>query len=86
MKPGYLPKKYCGPPVEEVDIEFVELDDTLKYWCSRIQGWRFGRVEKIGPKFFHVVTNHKLRKVPRNDERLYLKRDNENLLIVGGDK
>ena len=86
MKPGYLPKKYCGEPIEEVDIEFVELDDIMKYWCPRNQAWRFGRVVKIGPKFIHVVTAHKVRKIPRNDERLYLIRDKENFLIVGGDK
>ena len=86
MKPGYLPKKYCGDGPEEVDIEFVEKDDILKYWDTRIEGWRLGRVERIGPVFIQVVAAHKLRKIRRNDDRLYLVRENQTLLIVGGDK
>jgi len=86
VKPGYLPKKYCGENVEEVDIEFVEKDDILKYWDNRIEGWRLGRVERLGPVFFHVVAAHKMRKIRRDDDRLYLVRENQTLLIIGGNK
>ncbi len=86
MKPGYLPKKYCGPEAEEVDVAFVELDDTLKYWDHRIEGWRLGIVKTIGPVYFHVLVAHMVRKIRRDDERLYLVRENQTLLIVGGNK
>ena len=86
MKPGYLPKKYCGPPIEEVDVEFVEVNDTMKFWDKRIEGWRFGIVKAMGPVYFHVLCAHMIRRVRRDDEPLYLVRENQSLLIVGGDK
>jgi len=86
MKPGYLPKKYCGDAPEEVDVEFVEKEDVLKYWDKRIEGWRYGIVKTIGPVYFHVLAAHMIRTIRRDDDKLYLMRENQTLLIVGGGK
>ena len=73
------------PGTPEVDIEWVEIDDTLRFWDNRIDGWRTGTVKSIGPVYFQVLAAHKLRKVSRAD-LLYLIREGESLLLVGGDK
>lgn len=73
------------PGHQEVDVEWVEMDDVLRYWDKRIEGWRTGKVKSIGPVYFKVLTAHKLRKISKAD-KLYLIREGESLLLVGGEK
>ncbi len=83
--PQPMAKKHQGKPLQEADIAWVEVGDTLRWWDKRIEGWRPGTVKTIGPVYFHVLTAHKVRTVKRSD-KLYLMREGESLLLVGGDK
>ncbi len=83
MKASYLPKKFCGESSPEVEIEFLDAGDLLQYWDERSGQNRFGTVQSVGPKFIHVITAHKLRKIRRDSEGLKLKTDKETYNIVG---
>jgi hypothetical protein len=76
-------KKTKVAGTQEIEIEFLEVGDTLKFWCNRNQQNRWGKVHAIGTKFIHVIVNHKLRKIPVDDEALALVRGNESFNIVG---
>jgi hypothetical protein len=76
-------KKTKTPPTEEIEIEFLEVGDTLRYWDNRSGQQRAGKVESIGTKFIHVIVAKKLRKVRLNDEALFLIRGGQSFKIVG---
>lgn len=84
-----MTKKTVEPAIEAVDIEWVEGGDTLKIWDKRIEGWRYGRVESIGPVYFQVVIAHKVRKVRKvstEADPIYLIREGKSLRLEGGVK
>lgn len=60
-------KKTATSPIPEIDVECVQVDDVLRFWDERKQFWRIGKVRSITPKFFHVITGQKIRKIDKHD-------------------
>ena len=60
-------KKNATPPQPEIDVECVQVDDMLRWWDTRKQFWRIGKVSMITSKFFHVITSKKMRKIAKDD-------------------
>jgi hypothetical protein len=83
IAPGHLPKKYCGEPTPEIEVEFLDPGDLIRFWDDRSGMNRFGIIKSIGPKFLQVIVAKKVRKVRRDSEGIELITDKQRYKVAG---